>query len=216
MTEGKIIFLLGDDHQIVRQGLSFVINDLFPNSEIKHAPTLNDVLLKAQVGPIDIAVLDAQFPDGNSISIIKKLRELQPAVKILIFTSSEEEHFALRFLREGANGFLSKLSEESEIETALAEMVNNGNYLPPLTRQMLAESAVNPENTDPLSKLTDRELEVADLLAQGLGNLEVANHLDLRQNTVSTFKKRIFSKLNVENMVDFIELMRIIRPSGGR
>lgn len=216
MTEDKKTFLLGDDHQIVRQGLAFVINDLFPAAEIRHASSLNDILLKAHEVTIDIAVLDAQFPDGNSISIIKKLRELQPQVKILIFTSSEEEHFALRFLREGANGFLSKLSEESEIKTALEEIVKNGSYHSPLTRQMLTEAAVNPGNTDVLSTLTDRELEVADLLAQGLGNLEVANHLDLRQNTVSTFKKRIFSKLNVENMVDFIELMRILRPTGGR
>lgn len=211
MTQDQIIFLLGDDHQIVRQGLAFVIGDLFPGAEIRHASTLKEILAKAGDSPVDVAILDAQFPDGNSVSVLKEFRKLQPSARILIFTSSEEEHFALKFLREGADGYLSKLSDESTIAAALEEIVNKGSYLPPLTRQLLAEAALSPESPDPLTRLTERELEVADLLAQGLGNLEIANQLDLRQNTVSTFKKRIFSKLGVDTLVDFLELMRIHR-----
>ncbi len=211
MTARKAVFLLGDDHQIVRQGLAFIISDLFPDSEIRHASTLEQVLEIASENPVDAAILDAQFPDGNSLTIIKEFRKLQPDARILIFTSSAEEHHSLKFLREGANGFLSKLSEEPEIATALQELMNRGSYLSPLTQQLLAQAALDPVSPDPLSQLTGRELEVADLLAEGLGNLEIANKMELRQNTVSTFKKRIFRKLDVDNLVDFLELMRIHR-----
>ncbi len=208
MTTKNTTFLLGDDHQIVRQGLAFIISDLFPEAEILHAASLKEILEKAAEEQLDIAILDAQFPDGNSVSVLKQFRELQPEARILIFTSAGEEHYSLKFLREGANGFLSKLSEEAEIAAALQELVTRGSYLPPLTQQLLAEAALNPESRDPLDRLTAREREVADLLTGGLGNLEIANRLDLRQNTVSTFKKRIFSKLEVETLVDFLELMR--------
>lgn len=216
MTDRKPVFLLGDDHQIIRQGMALIVKDLFPAAEIKHASTLREILEKAGEGFLDAAILDAQFPDGNSVTILKKIRELQPDARIIIFSSAEEEHYSLKFIAEGANGFLSKLAEEAEIETALQELMTRGSYFSPITQQLLAQAALNPVGPDPLARLTDRELEVADLMAEGLGNLEIANKLDLRQNTVSTFKKRIFKKLDVETLVDFLEVMRIHREEPRR
>lgn len=204
----SIKFLLGDDHNIVRQGLQLIIGDVVENSEIIHASSLEQILSQIKSTSFDIAILDAQFPDGNSLSIIAEIKRLQPNIKILIFTSFEEENYAIKFINEGADGFLNKLSEENEIQNALQEMIEKGSSFPPFTKKMLQLSDEHIALLNPLNQLTERELEIALLYAKGFGNLEIANHLSLRQNTVSTFKKRIFDKLKVESFVDLIDLVR--------
>lgn len=205
----SVTFLLADDHNIVRQGIQFVIEDLVEDCRIFHASSIQQILENVKQTPIDIAILDAQFPDGNSLSVIPEIKKLQPKIRILIFTSFEEENYSLKFINAGADGFLSKLSEETEIRKAISEMLENGKYFPPFTQKLLELSARNPNLLNPLNQLSERELQVAELLAKGFGNLEIANELSLKQNTVSTFKKRIFEKLNIENLVDLIDLMKI-------
>ena len=204
----SIKFLLGDDHHIVRQGLQFIIADIVENPEIIHASSLEQILDQIKSNPFEIAILDAQFPDGNSLSIISEIKKLQPEIKILIFTSFEEENYSLKFINEGADGFLNKLSEESEIQNAIQEIIESGSSFPPYTKKVLQLSDEHIALLNPLNQLTERELEVAILYADGLGNLEISNKLSLRQNTVSTFKKRIFEKLKVSTLVDLIDLIR--------
>ena len=205
----SIKFLLGDDHNIVRQGLQFIIGDVIDEPEIIHASSLEQILSQIKSNNFDIAILDAQFPDGNSLSIIAEIKRLQLEIKILIFTSFEEENYSLKFINEGADGFLNKLSEENEIQNAIQEMIENGKSFPPFTQKMLQLSDQQVALLNPLNQLTERELEIAILYAKGFGNLEIANSLSLRQNTISTFKKRIFDKLKVDTMVDLIDLVRI-------
>lgn len=200
---------MGDDHNIVRQGLQFIISDVVENPEIIHASSLEQILEQIKSNSFDIAILDAQFPDGNSLSIIAEIKQIQPEIKILIFTSFEEENYSLKFINEGADGFLNKLSEEIEIQKAIQEMIENGSSFPPFTTKMLQLSDEHIALLNPLNQLTERELEIAILYAKGYGNLEIANSLSVRQNTVSTFKKRIFDKLKVETLVDLIDLVRI-------
>lgn len=204
----SIKFLLGDDHNIVRQGLQFVIEDLVENPEIIHASSLDQIIDRVKHNSIEIAILDAQFPDGNSLSVIAEIKKIQPEIKILVFTSFEEENYALKFVSEGADGFLSKLSEENEIQNAIQEMVEKGSSFPAFTAKMLQLSDEQIAILNPLNQLTERELEIAVFYAKGYGNLEIANHLSLRQNTISTFKKRIFEKLKVTTLVDLIDLVR--------
>lgn len=208
-TNKTMKFLLGDDHSIVRQGIQFTIEDIFDDAEFIHAADLAEVLTFIKGEPIDIAVLDAQFPDGNSLSILAEIKNLQPNIKILVFTSFDEENYSLKYINEGADGFLSKTSEEDEIRQGIREMVENGKYLPAFTKKMLQLSDEHLSLLNPLNQLTERELEIALLYAKGLGNLEIANIIELKQNTVSTFKKRIFDKLKVSSMIELTDLMRI-------
>lgn len=202
-------FLLGDDHSIVRQGIQFTIEDIKGDAEFIHAADLEEILKIIQSEKIDVAVLDAQFPDGNSLSIVSEIKKIQPEIKILIFTSFDEENYSLKYINEGADGFLSKTSEEDEIRFGIREIIENGKYLPAFTEKMLQLSDEHIALLNPLNQLTDRELEIAILYAKGFGNLEIANTLDLKQNTVSTFKKRIFEKLKVNSMIELTDLMRI-------
>lgn len=192
----------------MRQGVIFLIEDLEINCELNQANSLLQVQEKIEALPIDILITDAHFPDGNSLSIISKLKESKPDLKILVFSGLEEGTYALKFLNAGVNGFVSKLSEEEEVKTAIQKVIFEGEYLSDKTKSLLLNSIRNPKSTNPVSLLSERELEIANLYAQGLGNLEIANQLDLKQNTVSTVKKRIFEKLEIENLVELIELLK--------
>lgn len=206
--EKAITFLIADDHSLMRQGVIFLIEDLEINCELNQANSLLQVQEKIEALPIDILITDAHFPDGNSLSIISKLKELKPDLKILVFSGLEEDTYALKFLNAGVNGFVSKLSEEEEVKTAIQKVIFEGEYLSDKTKALLLDSIRNPKSTNPVSLLSERELEIANLYAQGLGNLEIANQLDLKQNTISTVKKRIFEKLEIENLVELIDLLK--------
>jgi DNA-binding NarL/FixJ family response regulator len=208
-TDHKPIrFLLADDHSLIRQGLVFVLEDLEFEHEVFHASNLQKTLELLNTQAIDIAIIDAHFPDGNSLFIIPEIKKLQPQIRILIFTGIDEEVHALKFINAGVNGFLSKLNEEDEIKEAIRKIIAHGEYISSKTQVLLMNSIKNPNLVNPFFSLTEREFQIAGMYREGLGNLEIANRLDIKQNTVSTLKKRIFNKLKIDNLVELIELYK--------
>ena len=204
----KISFLLADDHSLIRQGIFFMLEDIDLEKEIFQASNLQQTLEIIKSKTIDIALIDAHFPDGNSLSIIPEIKKIRPDTKILIFTGIDESTQSLKYLNAGANGFLSKMSEEKEIENALKRMYEDGEYISAVTKALLLDSLQDRRLINPLFRLTERELQVAEMYAEGLGNLEIANRLDVKQNTVSTLKRRIFEKLKIDNIVELIDLVK--------
>lgn len=204
----SINFLLADDHSLIRQGIVFVLEEIDFDYEVFHASNLQQTLEAVKIHPIDIAIIDAHFPDGNSLTVLSEIKKIKPEIKILIFTGIDESTHSLKFINAGANGFLSKLNEEAEIEKAIKRIINEGEYISPVTQALLMNSLHNGKQINPLSLLTERELQIAKMYAEGLGNLEIAGQLDIKQNTVSTLKKRIFDKLKIENIVELIEFIR--------
>ncbi|HPW89092.1 MAG TPA: response regulator transcription factor [Kaistella chaponensis] len=204
----SINFLLADDHSLIRQGVVFIIEEMELDCEIYQASNLHQTLEFINKFPIDIAIIDANFPDGNSLNVLPEIKKISPDTKILIFTGIDEGPQSLKYLTAGANGFLSKMNDEEEIKNAILKMVNSGAYISPITQALLIDSIRNPAVSNPLLLLTERELQIAKMYAEGQGNLEIANSLDVKQNTVSTLKKRIFDKLEIENIVELIELIK--------
>lgn len=201
-------FLLADDHSLIRQALSILLEDIGIEGAVSQASNLSQVMDVVKSESIDIAIIDAHFPDGNSMTIIPEIKKINPGVKILVYTGVDEKAQSLKFINAGADGFLSKMAEEEETKQAILQMLETGQYLSPITQALLMSALQNPQLADPLKTLTDRELEIAELYGQGLGNLEIANRLSLKQNTVSTVKKRIFEKLNIENIVELANLLK--------
>lgn len=203
-----INFLLADDHSLIRQGVEFLIEEIGFEGEIFHASTLQKVLEAVGMRQIEILVIDAIFPDGNSLNIIAEIKTLKPEIKILVFSGVDESIQSIKYINAGANGFLSKLSEENEIKDAILKIHQTGKYISSITQSLLIDSLHNRSIINPLQKLTERELEIAEMYAKGRGNLEIANILNVKQNTISTIKKRIFDKLHIENVVDLSDLIK--------
>jgi DNA-binding NarL/FixJ family response regulator len=206
--EEKLFFLLADDHMLIRQGMIFILDAAGINYEAFHASNFWQIRECINDNPIHIAIIDAHFPEGNSLQIITEIKEKKPEIKILIFSGIDENIHALKYLNAGADGFLSKLSEEKEIEEAIFSIIEKGEYISPVTQALLMNSLNNRNLVNPLLSLTERELEIARMYAAGYGNLEIANMLDVKQNTISTIKKRMFKKLKIENIVKLIELVK--------
>lgn len=203
-----INFLLADDHSLIRQGVEFLIEEIGFEGDVFHASTLQKVLETIEMQQIEIVVIDAIFPDGNSLNIISEIKNIKPEVKILVFSGVDESTQSIKYINAGANGFLSKLSEENEIKEAILKIHQTGKYISLITQGVLIDSLHNPNIVNPLQRLTERELEIAEMYAKGYGNLEIANNLNVKQNTISTIKKRIFDKLHIENVVDLADLIK--------
>ena len=151
-----INFLLADDHSLIRQGVEFLIEEIGFEGEIFHASTLQKVLETVGSQEIEIVVIDAIFPDGNSLNIISDIRSIKPEVKILVFSGVDESTQSIKYINAGANGFLSKLSEENEIKEAILKIHQTGKYITSITQGVLIDSLQNRSTINPLQKLTER------------------------------------------------------------
>jgi len=202
-------FLIADDHSIVRQGISLLIKELFFNAKIYQSGTFKETLNVLKDTKIDLLVLDINFPDGNSLNILSETKTLQPELKILIFSAYEEDLYALRYLNAGATGYLNKGSNEDEIKHALQSMMVSGKYITQNIKDRILESYISKKPLNPLEQLSNREVEVARLLIKGFGNMEIAELLQIKKSTVSTFKNRIFEKLEIVNLAELIDLFQL-------
>jgi DNA-binding NarL/FixJ family response regulator len=208
-TLNNCCFLIADDHSVVRQGLCLLIKELFTNARIYQSGTLKDTLEVLKETRVDLLVLDINFPDGNSLNSIEELKAIQKDIKILIFTMCDEDIYAMRYLNAGASGYLSKASCEDEMKDALNRMMVSGKYLTSNLKSKISDHFISNKPINPLDQLSVREVEVARLLVKGYGNLEITNLLQIKNTTVSTFKKRIFEKLEIDNVAALIELFQL-------
>lgn len=205
----KITFLLADDHSIIRQGLELLIKDEFMNAEVLHASDIDSVIKIVEKEKINFIVLDINFPDGSSLSAVSKILEINPTIKILIFSAFDENLYALRYIKAGAVGYLNKLSDEDEIKQAILNIVIRGKHISQKIQEQILDSYVNKKPINPLDLLSDRELEIATLLVKGYGNLEISAKLDIKQNTISTLKNRVYQKLDISNLPELIDIFNV-------
>lgn len=202
-------FLIADDHSVVRQGVSLIIRELFYNAEIYTAGNFEDVFSRLKEVKVDLLILDASFPDGNSINVLSEIKAIQPDIKILIFSAHDENVYAMRYLNEGVSGYLNKETTEDEMKNAINSMILYGKYITQNVRDKILDSYITKKPANPLDLLSNREIEVARLLIKGYGNLEILEFLNLKKTTISTYKNRIFEKLQIDNLADLIRLFQL-------
>jgi len=202
--------VLVDDHSVVRQGMSLMLKKYFPAITVFQASEFNeliDILKREKI--IDLILLDINMHGGNTTEMITQIKNIQENLRILIFSAYEEKHYALRYIQAGANGYLNKLEEEEEIIKAVKEVLTTGKYVSSVLRESMLNNLFNNGLVNPLDILSEREFEIANLLVRGEGNLEIANKLNIHVSTVSTYKSRIYSKLNVDNVVSLSDIFKI-------
>lgn len=205
--------LLVENHSIVRLATLFIIRDVLP--AITHWETDNfpDALQIVSTRKLDLILLDINIPEGEGFQMIVKIRRLQPDVAILVFSAIDEEIYAMHYLKAGANGFLSKNSSTQEIRTAIVAILVNGRYMSELVQQAFLRGQAAPvaRETNPLATLSQRELEVMDLLLEGKWTKEIATFLNITGSSVSTYKARIFEKLNVNTVIELYQRVAALR-----
>ncbi len=210
METNKKSVLIIDDHSIVRQGVFLLIRKHFANTDIFEASTLNDGKAIIKKEKINFIILDINFPEGNSMNFVEHLSiEYGDSIKILIFSALEETIYAFNFIKAGAHGFLSKLSEQEEIVRAFSKFFDSGKYLSDELKERLLDNMIRKSNASPIEMLSIRELEIARLLVAGLSNNEIASKLYIHKSTVSTYKTWIFEKLGINNIPALLNIFNM-------
>ena len=202
--------VVADDHGIVRMGLIQTIKRLRPDaviSEVEDFKSLYKVILQNE---FDLAIMDVNMPNGSIQEAIDYIKIHKPELKILIFSSQDEELYAMRYLKMGASGYLSKQSSTAVIETALNAMLTTGRYLSEQVKEaMFSESLHGPTKKSALDSLSDRELQIAYKLVEGIPLKELSNQLNLHSSTVSTYKNRLFEKLKIQSIPELVAIFRL-------
>jgi len=206
----ELRILVADDHTIVRMGLIQEIRALKPRARFYEVEDYEALYKLVAREKLDLAIIDVKMPNGTFPESIEYIKWKQPDLKILVFSSHDEMLYAPRIMKMGADGFLNKHSTRAEIEQALQTMLTKGKYLSEeLKDAMVFESFKKQTKDATIEALSNRELQVANKLCEGLSIKDISNQLQLHTSTVSTYKNRIFEKLNINSIPELIEVLRI-------
>jgi two-component system invasion response regulator UvrY len=197
-----IRILVVDDHTMVRDGLCRLI-EREPAMEVIGQVGLGREAVKlCREKKPDLVLLDYQLPDIDGLETTQQIVSLGLGIRILILTMYANEEYATRLIRAGAGGFLVKAASADELLTAIQKVANNGVYVSPSIMEKMVSRVGQPQEGQPESVLSDREMQVLLRLARGATSREVASSLSLSLSTVETYRGRILEKLNLRNNSD--------------
>jgi DNA-binding NarL/FixJ family response regulator len=187
--------LIVDDHPMVRQGLRQTLAEEFEGVVIGEAGDGLEAIVQANRRAWDIVILDIGIPGISGLDVLKELRELRPRARVLVYTMYPEEHYANRFLRTGAAGYLTKDQPRSELAVAIRTLQAGERYINPHAADKVEVNVVGTDR--PHESLSERELKVMLGLAGGKRLTDIAREMSLSIKTVSTYKRRILDKMHM-------------------
>jgi DNA-binding NarL/FixJ family response regulator len=198
--------LLGDDHPIFRRGIAALISTCEDFEVVAEAATPQEVLSKVRDLPVDVAVLDLTFDGMSGLELTKQVRAEKPEVAIVLVSMHDEELYAIRALRSGAQAYVMKREDPSVLITALRKVSNGDIYVSPNVADSLVYKAVRSDgnSASPLDSLSDRQLEVLQLFGEGHSTQEVAKRLQVSAKTVETHRMHIKEKLNFASATEMV------------
>jgi two-component system, NarL family, invasion response regulator UvrY len=199
-------FLLIDDHVIVRSGIKLLISNTYKDSEVHEAKDGETALAFVKENDYDFVMLDVQMPNTDSFALMEFFKANYPALKVLVFSMNAESIYALRYIKAGAKGFISKEAPMDEVRGAIDLVLNGKKYISEEMLFVLAEGTSPGANNNPFSILSSREFEIVTMLLNGKTISIIAADLKLGISTVGTHKGRIFTKLSVTNLLELQNL----------
>jgi two-component system, NarL family, invasion response regulator UvrY len=195
---------LVDDHPIVRRGLKDTLSVEADIAVVGEAARSEEVLAALSASPCDVVLLDISLPGRGGLDVLKDIRRSFPDVRVLVVSTHDESQYAVRAMRAGAAGYLTKTSPPEELVRAVRQLMRTGRYINEEVGAALAQFAQDDRPGPPHEKLSDREHEVLRLLTSGKTISDIANELALSVKTVSTYRSRLVEKLGVRTTSDLV------------
>lgn len=207
-------FLLIDDHEIIRSGVKNVLLQLFTPCEVFESKDESTALEQLKLRTYDLIIMDVQMPNTDAAGLMDYINTKYPEAKVLIFSMTTENIYAKRFLKAGAMGFVSKNSGLVELKKAIEMILDNNVYVSNnLLEQLVSDLGNTNKTSNPLEKLSSREVQIVALLTSGKTITEISQILSLAISTVGTYKARLFEKLKVNNLVELIEMWKLYKEN---
>lgn len=194
----KIRLLIGDDHAVVRKGMKQILAETRDIVVADEAGNGREVLEKVQKDDFDMVLLDISMPGRDGLEVLKELKSLRPKLPVLMLSMYPEEQYAVRSLRSGASGYLTKDSAPDELISAIRKVSSGGKYVSASLAEKLAHK-LGADMENPLHEaLSDREYQVMCMIASGKAVKEIGEELSLSVKTVSTYRSRILNKMRLK------------------
>jgi two-component system invasion response regulator UvrY len=195
---------LVDDHPIVRRGLKDTLSAEADIVVVGEAARSEEVLAALSASPCDVVLLDISLPGRGGLDVLKDIRQSFPNVRVLVVSTHDESQYAVRAMRAGAAGYLTKTSPPEELVRAVRQLMRTGRYINEEVGAALAQFAQDDRPGPPHERLSDREHEVLRLLTAGKTVSDIANELSLSVKTVSTYRSRLVEKLGVRTTSELV------------
>ena len=199
-----IRIVLADDHTIVREGLKQLLATGGGFDVVGEAENGHEALQRVRELEFDVLLLDMSMPGKSGIELIKLVRAEKPKLRILVLSMHEEHQYAVRAIRAGASGYITKDSASRQLVAALRKVAAGGAFISSEVAEQLALSAMPGAEGAPHERLSDREFQVFRLIAEGKSVSDIAERLNLSVKTVSTHKANILHKLDASTTGDLI------------
>jgi DNA-binding NarL/FixJ family response regulator len=195
-------FLVVDDHPIVRKGICQIIEEYSMNTIIDEAGNASGAMKKFRENKYDLVLLDINLPGRGGLDLLEDMKGYDSNVKILMVSMYPEQQYAIRALKTGASGYLTKESASDELVVAIEKIINGGRYI----TQSIAEQIFDAIDKDgPLHEaLSNRELEVLIQIAKGRSLKDIGEMLSLSEKTISTYRSRILEKMGMHSNADIV------------
>jgi two-component system invasion response regulator UvrY len=196
--------LIADDHLVVREGLKEIVNRLEEVSVVETASDGREALEKIERSEYDIVILDISMPGLSGLDILQTLKRERIKPHVLILSIYPQAHYAIRALRLGASGYLSKDSAYEELASAIRKIAGGGRYISSDLAERYVFGDKNVPDQTPHEKLSEREFQIMCLLAKGKSVTEIAHEIFLSDKTVSTHRTHILEKMGMKKNVDLM------------
>jgi len=192
--------MLADDHAIVRQGVRQLLLNHSVAREVVEADNGAQALMGVDAGePFDLVLLDISLPDMNGVEVLKRMKRRAPRTPVMMFSMFREDQYAVRSLKAGASGYLSKTVTAAQMIEAIRQVAAGRKYVSPALAEALAEYVSFDGDQLPHEKLSDREYQTLCMLASGKRLTDIAHTLSLSVKTVSVYRTRLLEKMKLHN-----------------
>ena len=200
-----IRIVIADDHAIVREGLKRIVSEADDMQIMGEAADGSEVMERVRELEFDVLVLDLSMPGRSGMELIKLVKAERPKLRILILSMHQESQYAVRAIKSGSSGYLTKESAPSQLVQAIRRIAGGGAYVTPEVAEQLALGAMpGAQGQAPHEALSDREFQVLRLLAGGESVTAIAERLSLSVKTVSTHKANLMHKMNLQNASELV------------
>jgi two-component system invasion response regulator UvrY len=203
--------IVADDHPILRAGLISVLNASSDLRVVGEAGNGAEVLKAIGATGFDVLLLDVSMPGKSGLDLMRQIRKDHPRLPILIVSSHPEDQYALRAIKAGASGYLTKMSAPSDLVGAVRTVANGRKFITPALAELLADHVEHPDEGTPHETLSDREFQTLKMIGAGHSLTEIAEVLCISVKTVSVYRSRVLEKMRMKNNV---ELTRYVVEHG--
>src|SRR6185369_9704394 len=195
----RLKILLTDDHVVVRQGLKLILADHFKRAHFGEARNAQEAIESVSRNGWDVVVLDINMPGRSGLEVLREIKRIKPKLPILILSMNPEDQFAVRMLKAGAAGYLTKESAGGELVGAIEKVVNGGRYISPSLAERMASYLDMDVQKAPHERLSDREFLILRMIASGKTVSQIGRELSLSVKTISTYRTRLLQKMDMKN-----------------